>query len=212
MTVRLNHIKVTGLGLTDDFLLELADRAQTARIKNATAASYSVEPNSLEEAVQDAWDSARKLWAKVPLSSQTGTAQPGWENFVRPLLTRMGYTASFVRPQASALTAAQQRFPISYLSETGDVPVHFSHCRAAGQRDRRERRADQPPRPDAGLPERHPGTPVGTGDQRQDRAPAARSRAGHAARLPGILAGRDHGGRGQPAPSGCCGCCCTARG
>ncbi|CAM4398574.1 Eco57I restriction-modification methylase domain-containing protein [Deinococcus marmoris] len=126
MTVRLNHIKVTGLGLTDDFLLELADRAQTAKVKNATAASYSVDPNSLEEAVQDAWDSARKLWAKVPLSSQTGTAQPGWENFVRPLLTRMGYTASFVRPQASTLTAAQQRFPISYLSETGDVPVHFS--------------------------------------------------------------------------------------
>ncbi|QLG10891.1 N-6 DNA methylase [Deinococcus sp. D7000] len=126
MTVRLNHIKVTGLGLTDDFLLELADRAQTARIKNATAASYSAEPYSLEEAVQDAWDSARKLWAKVPLSSQTGTAQPGWENFVRPLLTRMGYTASFVRPQMSALTPAQQRFPISYLSETGDVPVHFS--------------------------------------------------------------------------------------
>lgn len=80
MTTQLHHVRLHGLGLTDDFLLQLSDRAQTGKVEGATPASYDLPPKtSLEEAIQDAWDDARKAWAKY---QQHGT--DAWAGWVRP--------------------------------------------------------------------------------------------------------------------------------
>jgi type II restriction/modification system DNA methylase subunit YeeA len=106
---------VHGLGLTDDFLLQLSDRAQTAKIEGATPASYDLPPRtSLEEAIQDAWDDARKAWLK---SQQHGTDT--WAGWVRPLLKALDY--SFTGGGATG-----GKYAVNHLSETGDVPLHFT--------------------------------------------------------------------------------------
>ena len=65
ITTQLANVRVHGLGLTDDFLLTLSDRAQTAKVDGATPASYDLPPKMpLEEAILDAWDDARKAWTR----------------------------------------------------------------------------------------------------------------------------------------------------
>ncbi|TSA82164.1 hypothetical protein FNU79_14055 [Deinococcus detaillensis] len=61
--IQLANVRVHRLGLTDDFLLNLSDRAQTAKVDRTTPVSYNLLPNvSLEEAILDAWDDAHKTW------------------------------------------------------------------------------------------------------------------------------------------------------
>ena len=87
---QLGHVRVHGLGLTDDFLLQLSERSQTGKIDGATPASYALPPHtSLEEAVQDAWDAARKAWEKY----QKFPSDP-WASWVRPLLKALDYSFS----------------------------------------------------------------------------------------------------------------------
>ncbi|MDO4264214.1 MAG: N-6 DNA methylase, partial [Deinococcus sp.] len=112
---QLQHVQVHALGLTDDFLLQLSDRAQTAKLAGATPGSYDLPPKvTLEEAVQDAWDDARKAWARY---QQHGTDV--WAGWVRPLLKVLNY--SFV-----GAGAASGKYAVSNLAETGDVPLHFT--------------------------------------------------------------------------------------
>lgn len=115
MTTQLHHVRLHGLGLTDDFLLQLSDRAQTGKVEGATPASYDLPPKtSLEEAIQDAWDDARKAWAKY---QQHGT--DAWAGWVRPLLRALDY--NFVGGGA-----AGGKYAVGHLTETGDVPLHFT--------------------------------------------------------------------------------------
>ncbi|MFC6619266.1 DNA methyltransferase [Deinococcus radiophilus] len=112
---QLQHVQVHALGLTDDFLLQLSDRAQTAKLAGASPSSYDLPPKvTLEEAVQDAWDDARKAWARY---QQHGTDV--WAGWVRPLLRVLSY--SFV-----GAGTASGKYAVSNLSETGDVPLHFT--------------------------------------------------------------------------------------
>lgn len=107
---QLTHVRVHGLGLTDDFLLQLSDRAQTNKVKEATPQSYDLPPKtSLDEAVLDAWESARKAWSK---HQEFGTDPfTGW---VRPLLRALDI--SFAGTGAGRIQ----------ISETGDVPLYFA--------------------------------------------------------------------------------------
>ncbi|SEJ79446.1 Methyltransferase domain-containing protein [Deinococcus reticulitermitis] len=112
---QLHHVRVHGLGLTDDFLLQLSDRAQTARLEGSAPASYDLPPRtSLEEAIQDAWDDARKAWLK---SQQHGTDT--WAGWVRPLLKALDYSFP-----GGGVTGG--KYAVNHLSETGDVPLHFT--------------------------------------------------------------------------------------
>lgn len=114
-TTQLPHIRVYGLGLTDDFLLQLSSPAQTAKIEGATPTSYDLPPRtSLEEAVQDAWDDVRKAWAKY---QQHHTDI--WAGWVRPLLKALDYSFN-------GKGATGGKYTINHLSETGDVPLHFT--------------------------------------------------------------------------------------
>jgi hypothetical protein len=111
---QLANVRVHGLGLTDDFLLNLSDRAQTAKVDEATPASYDLPPKTaLEEAILDAWDDARKAWAKYDLHH----TDP-WLGWMRPLLKALDY--SF--PGGGATGG---KYAVRYLSETGDVPLHY---------------------------------------------------------------------------------------
>ena len=107
---QLTHVRVHGLGLTDDFLLQLSDRAQTNKVKEATPQSYDLPPKtSLDEAILDAWESARKAWSK---HQEFGTDPfTGW---VRPLLRALDI--SFAGTGAGRIQ----------ISETGDVPLYFA--------------------------------------------------------------------------------------
>lgn len=107
---QLTHVRVHGLGLTDDFLLQLSDRAQTNKVKEATPQSYDLPPKtSLDEAILDAWESARKAWSK---HQEFGTDSfTGW---VRPLLRALDI--SFAGTGAGRIQ----------VSETGDVPLYFA--------------------------------------------------------------------------------------
>ncbi|WP_192825989.1 Eco57I restriction-modification methylase domain-containing protein, partial [Deinococcus wulumuqiensis] len=107
---QLAHVRVHGLGLTDDFLLQLSDRAQTNKVKEATPQSYDLPPKtSLDEAILDAWESARKAWSK---HQEFGTDPfTGW---VRPLLRALDI--SFAGTGAGRIQ----------ISETGDVPLYFA--------------------------------------------------------------------------------------
>lgn len=117
---QLQHVRVHGLGLTDDFLLQLSDRAQTARLEGSAPASYDLPPRtSLEEAIQDAWDDARKAWLK---SQQHGTDT--WAGWVRPLLRALDY--NFPGGGASAGGVGGGKYAVNHLSETGDAPLHFT--------------------------------------------------------------------------------------
>lgn len=112
---QLGHVRVHGLGLTDDFLLQLSDRAQTAKVEGASPASYDLPPRtSLEEAIQDAWDDARKAWLK---SQQHRTDT--WAGWVRPLLKALDYNF----PGGGATGG---KYAVNHLSETGDAPLHFT--------------------------------------------------------------------------------------
>lgn len=107
---QLTHVRVHGLGLTDDFLLQLSDRAQTGKVKEATPQSYDLPPKtSLDEAILDAWESARKAWLK----HQEHHTDP-WTGWVRPLLRALDISFS------STGTGNIQ------VSETGDVPLYFA--------------------------------------------------------------------------------------
>ena len=82
---QLHNVRVYGLGLTDDFLLHLSSREQTKSIPHATPEGYDLPPKTpLEEAILDAWDDARKAWAKF----QTHQTDPwsGWS----PAVTHAG--------------------------------------------------------------------------------------------------------------------------
>ena len=117
---QLQHVRVHGLGLTDDFLLQLSDRAQTARLEGSAPASYDLPPRtSLEEAIQDAWDDARKAWLK---SQQHGTDT--WAGWVRPLLKALDY--NFPGGGATAGGVGGGKYAVNHLSETGDAPLHFT--------------------------------------------------------------------------------------
>ncbi|AIZ45148.1 hypothetical protein QR90_08595 [Deinococcus radiopugnans] len=112
---QLTNVRVHGLGLTDDFLLNLSDRAQTAKVDGATPASYDLPPKvALEEAVLEAWDDARKAWARY---QQHHT--DAWSGWVRPLLKALDYAF----PGGGAVGG---RYAVSRLSETGDVPLHYA--------------------------------------------------------------------------------------
>ncbi len=112
---QLANVRVHGLGLTDDFLLNLSDRAQTAKVDRATPASYDLPPKMpLEEAILDAWDDARKAWTR----SEQYRTDP-WAGWVKPLLKTLDY--SF--PGGGATGG---RYAVRYLSETGDVPLHYA--------------------------------------------------------------------------------------
>lgn len=112
---QLANVRVHGLGLTDDFLLKLSDRAQTAKVDSATPASYDLPPKtSLEEAILDAWDDARKAWAKYDLHH----TDP-WLGWVRPLLKALDYSFG-----GSGATGG--KYAVRYLTETGDVPLHYA--------------------------------------------------------------------------------------
>jgi len=111
----LSNIRVHGLGLTDDFLLQLSDRAQTALVKGAEPATYELPPRTpLEEAILDAWDDARKAWTKYQAHGQDL-----WAAWVRPLLKALDYTFS-------ASGATGERYAVNHLSEGQDVPLHFA--------------------------------------------------------------------------------------
>ena len=111
---QLQHIHVYALGLTDDFLLQLSQRDQTALLPKASPSSYDLPPKvTLEEAVQDAWDDARKAWGRY---QQHGTDV--WAG-VRPLLKVLGYSFA-------GGGAASGKYAVSNLAETGDVPLHFT--------------------------------------------------------------------------------------
>lgn len=117
---QLQHVRLHGLGLTDDFLLQLSDRAQTGKVEGATPASYDLPPKtSLEEAIQDAWDDARKAWLKY---QQHGTDP--WAGWMRPLLRALDY--SFAGGGVSTGGLGSGKYAINHLSETGDVPLHFT--------------------------------------------------------------------------------------
>ncbi|MFW8627772.1 Eco57I restriction-modification methylase domain-containing protein [Deinococcus sp. ME38] len=112
---QLANVRVHGLGLTDDFLLKLSDRAQTAKVDSATPASYDLPPKtSLEEAILDAWDDARKAWARYDLHH----TDP-WLGWVRPLLKALDY--SFGSGGATG-----GKYAVRFLTETGDVPLHYA--------------------------------------------------------------------------------------
>ncbi|PTA66931.1 Eco57I restriction-modification methylase domain-containing protein [Deinococcus arcticus] len=112
---QLQHVRVHGLGLTDDFLLQLSDRAQTAKVEGATPVSYDLPPRtSLEEAIRDAWADARKAWLKY-----TAHGTDTWAGWIRPLLKALDY--SF--PGGGATGG---KYAVNHLSETGDVPLHFT--------------------------------------------------------------------------------------
>lgn len=115
MTSPLHNVRVHSLGLTDDFLLTLSDRAQAASVKDATPKSYDLPPRtSLDEAVLDAWDDARKAWTKYQ-----SHGQDAWNSWLRPLLKTMDY--SFTSGGTST-----GRYAIRHLSDTGDVPLHVT--------------------------------------------------------------------------------------
>ncbi|KEF34439.1 type II DNA modification enzyme [Deinococcus sp. RL] len=120
MTPALHHVRVHALGLTDDFLLTLSDRAQTARLEGATPASYDLPPRtSLEEAIQDAWDDARKAWLKY----RAHGTDP-WAGWVRPLLKVLDH--SFAGGGTAAGGEGGGKYAVSHLSETGEVPLHYT--------------------------------------------------------------------------------------
>lgn len=115
MTASLSTIRVHGLGLTDDFLLQLSDRAQTTTVPDATPKSYDLPPKTtLEEAVLDAWDDARKAWAKYQ-----SHGQDAWNAWVRPLLRALDY-------QFGGQGAVGGKYTVNQLAESGDVPLHFT--------------------------------------------------------------------------------------
>lgn len=112
---QLANVRVHGLGLTDDFLLKLSDRAQTAKVDGTAPASYDLPPKTaLEEAILDAWDDARKAWAKYDLHH----TDP-WLGWVRPLLKALDYSFG-----GSGATGG--KYAVRYLTETGDVPLHYA--------------------------------------------------------------------------------------
>ncbi len=110
----LHHLTVHGLGFTTDFLLQLSDRAQTSKLEHTRPESYDLPPKTtLEEAIQDAWDDARKHWKKHQ-DHQTDV----WTGWLRPLLKILDYSL------ISAPTGT--KFAVRYQTETGEIPVHFS--------------------------------------------------------------------------------------
>ena len=111
---QLQHVRLHGLGLTDDFLLQLSNRAQTARVDSATPASYGQDNLSLELAIQDAWDDARKAWSRFNESS----TDP-WTGWIRPLLRTLA--SPFAEGRAKS-----GKYAVNHLTETGDVPLHFT--------------------------------------------------------------------------------------
>jgi type II restriction/modification system DNA methylase subunit YeeA len=112
---QLANVRVHGLGLTDDFLLNLSDRAQTAKVDGATPASYDLPPKvPLEEAILDAWNAVRKAW---DTHDKYGTET--WTGWIKPLMKTLDY--SF--PGGGATGG---KFAVRFLSETGDVPLHYA--------------------------------------------------------------------------------------
>ena len=98
ITTQLANVRVHGLGLTDDFLLTLSDRAQTAKVDGATPASYDLPPKMpLEEAILDAWDDARKTWTR----SEQYHTDP-WAGWVKPLLKTLDYSFPGGGPQVAS--------------------------------------------------------------------------------------------------------------
>ena len=109
----LAHARVEGLGLSDDFLLILSDRARAGSVVNA--ASYDLPAKQpVEEAIQDAWDEARRAWAK--------TRQYGgdpWNVWLIPLLK----TLNLLPQKTAPLQAEGRSYPVSHLDV---IPVHYA--------------------------------------------------------------------------------------
>lgn len=120
MSMRLDNVHLHGLGLTDDFLLNLSDRAQTKKIEHTAPETYKLPSRMpLEEAIGDAWENARKKWARHQ-KYPPKFAKEYWTDWVRPLLRELDYSCNDTDNHATG-----GPFTINRLTETGDVPIHY---------------------------------------------------------------------------------------